>query len=537
MGSPRESVPESLESASTAASKMYDVSLSPNGEKNGSMSPPKMVKPPRLITRAKIAEITSSYANSVKEMVVNFSAKGKKMYANSKQKFLTDGSHIDGSKKESFDLSKWYPAWFVQANPLMKLTIGMALFFVTLFLIVIVAVSKSGNPQAIQSDGSSLVDMTSLSSVLNDTAVKSLDTAVDSSEHVVAETSMPSYAPTFSPSATPTGDESNYCIDKVGSFATSRGKSRDCSWLKLKHLERECGGLGEEPSELGLNCKLSCRDYNDCVAFYDEETDSPTASPTSITTSKPTSNRRKKKDKTPQPTNDKTTTTSTQMTLIEDEDEVYFIDVNNKLRPCTWLDIRNPAVRAKRRDENCPNAEVQEVCPVACLDYVDFTITTTVAATVAAEDEKVDEEEEDMYFADSDGEQRSCSWLDVRNAKQRTKRRDVNCAKITVQILCPESCEEYDAIPVTLNKQTRDIDVASDVSASNYVRSHDLVPQDQCYDRAGYFLNELGHPKQCSWLTENADEVDLRREMNCGENALTDLGAMCKSSCGFGGIC
>jgi hypothetical protein len=534
-GSPRESEPESLKSTSTTsvANQMYDVSLnSPEGSRK--TLPPRTSKPPRLITRAKIAEITSSYANSVKEMALSFSAKSKKMYVNSKQKLLTqDGAHkVDGTKRQSFHPSKLYPSWFTEANPLIKLTVIMALFFFALLVIVIVAVSKNGAPQPVQSvDSSSLA---SLSSALNDKSVKTLDT-VNATEKVVAETSMPSYAPTFSPTAIPTSEESNYCINKAGRFASSRGKSRDCSWLKPKHLDRECGGLGEEPSELGLNCKLSCKDYNDCVVS--EKTGSPTVTPTS----KPTNKRRKKKGKTPRPTVAKTTTTSTQSAIIEDADEVYFLDINSKLRPCIWLDIRNPAVRSKRRDENCPSVDVQEVCPVACLDYLDFTVSSTVAATttLAVAIKEIEEKKDgEVYFTDTTSQQRPCSWLDIRNTNQRTKRREANCVKITVQIICPASCEDY-AVPVTVDKRKKNSDIEPDVSASDYVRSHDLVPQDECYDRSGYFLNDAGHPKMCSWLTENAAEAESRRERNCGGGAAnaTDLGVMCKSSCGFGGVC
>lgn len=56
---------------------------------------------------------------------------------------------------------------------------------------------------------------------------------------------------------------------------------------------------------------------------------------------------------------------------------------------------------------------------------------------------------------------------------------------------------------------------------------------------SGYFLNDAGHSKMCSWLTENAAEAESRRAKNCGGGAAnaTDLGVMCKSSCGFGGVC
>jgi hypothetical protein len=487
-----------------------------------------------LITRAKIADIGSSYVRSIREMALSCSAKSKKMYANSKQKFLTqDGTQMDGKKQTSFDPSRWYPRWFVEANPLMKLTVGMALFFFTLIVIVIVAVSRNHSPRPIGNEGTSMIDTSSLASVINDTAVTVNTTLDTSSGNQVTETSMPSYTPTFSPTMNPSAEDFNNCIDKPGSFETSRGKSRDCSWLKAKHLERECGGLGGEPSELGLNCKLSCGEYNGCAASSFKETDSPTYQSTSVSTSRPT-NKRRKKDQVSLPAKEGTTTTTSTIAAasVEEVDvdgELYFLDATNKLRPCIWLDIRNPTVRTKRRDENCPKAIVQEVCPVSCLDYEQFTATSTVAATTIVEATAATAVEDlEMYFTDTTSQQRSCSWLDVRNTSQRVKRRDANCAKITTQIICPSSCEDY-AIPVTVNNRKRKDDTG--ISASEYVRSHDLVPQDECYDQSGYFLNNVGHPVKCSWLTENNAEIEARKKGNCGQGT-SDLALMCKNSCG-----
>ena len=527
IGSPRDSVPESLESATTTNDtkniEMYDVPMkSPDGKKKNKS--PDLGKKTRLITQAKIAEIASSYVNSVKGMAVSFLDKSKELYANSKQKFLTqDGMQVNGKKQTSFDLSKWYPTWFTEANPLIKLTASMTLFFFTLLIVVIVTVSKNSS-QHVERSGTSLVDMdmTSLSSALNDTLVGTLDTT---STDRVAETSMPSYVPTYAPTITPTdeGVESNSCIDKLGSFQTSRGKYRTCSWLKAKHLARECGGLGVEPSELGLNCKLSCIQFNNCVSLA-EVTDHPTAMPTI----KPTNQKRKKnKNKSPQNTSTpKTTTTSTAVTVI-DEGEIYFLDINHKLRPCSYLDIRNPHVQAKRRDENCPKVVVQEICPVSCLDYMEFTTvtTTTVSATTTSPSEF-----QEIKFLDTTGRERSCSWLDVKNSNQRTKRRDANCDKITVQMICSTSCEDYNSIPVSLDKQKRDGN--SDIF--EHVRSYELVLQDECYDRSGYFLNDVGHPVQCVWLNESSNDGEMRKSRNCGESQdATDLGVMCKSSCGL----
>ena len=486
LDSPRENSESTSVTSDTKTAELYDVPLKSPGNKP--TLPPKMSKPPQLINRAKIAEIASFYAELMKQSFISFTDKSKKLYANSKEKFLTQEGILVNANKGSFDPSLWYPKWFTEANPLVKLTTGMAFIFFTLFIVVVVAVSRNNPPPLSASGGSSL------STVLNDTL------AIDSASGSQAATSMPSYAPTLSPTMTPPDEQSNICMDELGSFETSRGKSRDCSWLKEKHLERECGGLGEKPSELGLNCKMSCRKYNDCIMEGEEEKDS----------------KRVKK-------NEEASNVAVVAAATEPDEEVYFLDINNRLRPCTWLDIRHPTVRAKRREEYCPKTEVQDLCPVNCLDYMELATTPTQTTSEA-------DEENEWYFTDSYGQQQACSWLDIKNTRQRTKRREANCVKLTTQIICSESCQDYE-IPITVNKQDRNNDI--DTSASSYVRSHDLVPQDECYDRSGYFLNDNGHPVECSWLTENASEVEIRREKNCGENQdATDLGEMCKHSCG-----
>jgi hypothetical protein len=419
-------------------------------------------KTPRLITRAKLAEITSSYTNTMKELAVSISNKSKRLYDNPKQKFLTpDGGQVSSSdvkKQTSFNPSEWCPSWIKDANPLMKLTISMAFFFLILFVVIIVAVSKSSaNFGRGGRSGSNVIDVGSLSSVPNVTSSGSMD---NMSGNQASATHMPSYLPTFSPTISPSGvDESNSCIDSPGTFKTSRGKSRSCQWLKSKHLERECIGDTKGPSELGSNCKYTCKEYNGCVASTETPTNRPTTiKPTSVPTNKAT--KKKRKNKTPSPTSKPSSTSiskqdTTEEATAEEDETIYFTDTDSRLRPCTWLDIRNPT--------------------------------------------------------------------------QRTKRREDNCAKVTVQVLCSTSCTDY-AIPVNVRAK---LDYPA-VSITPNVRSYNIVPQDECYDQSGYFLNDQNHPVKCSWLVDDTldeAEISFRRERNCGGSG-TDLGKMCKSSCG-----
>jgi hypothetical protein len=60
------------------------------------------------------------------------------------------------------------------------------------------------------------------------------------------------------------------CVDAYGRYQTSGGKKRQCEWMSLyvepgalysDFLYAECG----ERSELGLNCRYTCRAYNGCL--------------------------------------------------------------------------------------------------------------------------------------------------------------------------------------------------------------------------------------------------------------------------------
>jgi hypothetical protein len=70
------------------------------------------------------------------------------------------------------------------------------------------------------------------------------------------------------------------CVDQPGKFTTSTNKYRECHWMSKSDdtlhsslQDRECGlrALGIEPSELGLNCRYTCRAYNGCLLQDDQD--------------------------------------------------------------------------------------------------------------------------------------------------------------------------------------------------------------------------------------------------------------------------
>jgi hypothetical protein len=100
----------------------------------------------------------------------------------------------------------------------------------------------------------------------------------------VDDTTVLSKSPTFAPSLAPvvgppeietapngvSNEEGESCVDADGRYQTSGGKKRQCEWLSQNvglgavysdSLYAECG----EGSELGLNCRYTCRAYNGCL--------------------------------------------------------------------------------------------------------------------------------------------------------------------------------------------------------------------------------------------------------------------------------
>ena len=64
---------------------------------------------------------------------------------------------------------------------------------------------------------------------------------------------------------------------------------------------------------------------------------------------------------------------------------------------------------------------------------------------------------------------------------------------------------------------------------------HVPLPRDDCFDTDGYFLDSNSTVRQCDWLNTNLDPLDETRKIyNCGYlKEPTDLGRMCKLSCGM----
>eukprot|EP00970_Alexandrium_tamarense_P009684 scaffold1942_cov197-Alexandrium_tamarense.AAC.16 len=438
-----------------------------------------------MVTRAKIAEMTSVYTNRMKEAVGSFSNKSKESYERSKEAYesskrkrITDGTDVNTIIKRKLnvnDFEELCPEWYRNANPLMKLTMGTGLFFLMLCIIVVACVVGASTSGAASSG--SLEEHGAAANVVNvndpfaglaavNTTAIANDIGVAKND--VSESSTPTYMPSYTPTQSPFSvslalPDGKSCVDASGKFETSRGKSRTCQWL-TKRFDAECGGNGNEPSELGRNCRYACREYNGCGDGGGGGGGGGEGGGGE--------------------------TTDVQIEMVQPVQEKELETMQPSVSPTT----------------NKPTSE-----PVQ-------------AEQDAVEEDAVDEN----TFVDQNGRERSCSWLDIRNWTQRKNRREANCKKITVQLFCPHSCSDFSTI--LINGARTDV--------PQLTRIHDPVPQDECYDGSGYYLNEHDHPRQCSWLNGSSDPADAitRRERNCGTSVeypdATDLGKMCKNTCG-----
>ena len=190
-------------------------------------------------------------------------------------------SNVQRSSPGPDDKKRWQHLVhsYRESSYVAKLRAGTAILILILsFVIILVSVGLS------KSDG----DMTSISgnagndgpdlSTSQNTA-KSRDNSTP-----VDDTIVPSKSPTFASSLAPvagpqaieaapngvSNEQGGSCVDADGRYQTSGGKRRQCSWMSQNvglgalysdSLYAECG----EGSELGLNCRYTCRAYNGCL--------------------------------------------------------------------------------------------------------------------------------------------------------------------------------------------------------------------------------------------------------------------------------
>ena len=244
------------------------------------------------------------------------------------------------------------------------------------------------------------------------------------------------------------------------------------------------------------------------------------------------------------------------------------VSSNGKAKWCNWLSIQSDdGIFSGRQDVECgafgQATELGLMCRHSCRGYngcllVEMEVETeneiSIEAVqpapkpdaVEAQEEPVVEEESVVQeddrpstttFVDMRGKERECQWLDIRNMEQRDFRRETNCDRLQVQVICPESCAEYMTIALFSEEVEQQL-LTPTVLRSAVLPGMDVttpVPVSDCHDEDGLFLNHHGKLKQCKWLIKSDPTDESRRITNSpyeGVQEGSELGRMCTKTCG-----
>jgi len=456
------------------------------------------------------------------------------------------------------------PAWidkYRNANPMIKLC-GLGFILFTLLLIVIIVVASVGIKDQEGGGGGTSED------ILNE--VFGNDSVSTTKDEMTIAIDKPA-----------SEDASNViCVDSTSKHKNSRGKSRNCHWLTMHNSEEkelytdrldvECGAVGElEPSQLALNCQHSCRGYNGCPLspedlMKDEEYKKEEEKEDDWDWFDALANKKDQKD------NDE-----------EEVDNPFNLRDENDMKETesatTVQTLPGDPVYLGSQTETTTSVEEQP----SILDTEVVESTVQEDAVMQEDTTAVNDSNNTVStFINIRGRERPCSWLDSRYDNQRSFRREANCIMFDVQKACPASCEAY--IMTSVNEESTQQTVDSDIRVPYTINKEGIInmemPNSQvddfnniqplssevltfakglpeatappqllrstiCSDNEGYYLNNFERVEQCSWLINSEDPTDESRRMfNCGYpnskeySTSTDLGKMCKATCGTCGL-
>ena len=376
-------------------------------------------------------------------------------------------SNVQRSSPEPDDKKRWQHLVhsYRESSYVAKLRAGTAILILLLsFVIILVSVglSKSGGDMISISgnagnDGPDSSTSHNIARSGDNSIVPTKSPAFASSLAnftPVGDTIVPSMSPTFASSlapvagppgieAAPTGVsnvQGGSCLDADGRYQTSGGKRRQCEWLSQNvglgalysdSLYAECG----EGSELGLNCRYTCRAYNGCLLALERS------------------------------------------------------GVEGGV-----------SGQANQGDGGSASPTFQ------VSDTVELMITATITNSPT-------------------------SSPTMGLLKSASLPPSIEVPVEMEEALSGDSEMTLLSAPLLLQTNTW----------STTSMQHDPSTQDMmCVDHEGYYLNHNGQPRQCSWLFNTSDPTDENRRIhNCGYadsnqySAGTDLGKMCKKTCGM----
>ena len=293
-------------------------------------------------------------------------------------------------------------------------------------------------------------------------------------------------------------DDIDDCFDEDGLWLNHMGKYRQCRWFftdefeVTEKLKLNCG-----VTEIGHKCKEACGCGKLHVDFLD------------------TSSQGSEAEKRNEGANDEG---------VECEDEEGdWMNHENKLRQCRWLDFDGEINAEAKKLLNCGKTELGLKCKARCGCGEAGLLTES-----SCEDKK------GLFQTHEGGTPRMCDWMD---RKFPVEKRELNCGKTEIGVMCQCKCSEpFQAgsieEPPSSPEQSEQTNFAA--TQMSFVESLQETVKEQvrCEDEEGDWMNHENKLRQCRWLDFDGEiNAEAKKLLNCGK---TELGLKCKARCGCG---
>jgi hypothetical protein len=285
------------------------------------------------------------------------------------------------------------------------------------------------------------------------------------------------------------------CVDEDGSWLNHMGNYRQCRWFFTDEFEvAEKKRLNCGVTEIGQRCKEACG----CGKLDEGLVDVPSpagseAEESYVDVLKEEANDEEEKCEDP---------------------EGDWMNHENNLRQCRWLDIDGEIDADEKKSLNCGKTELGVMCQCKCGTFVDSSslekeeqksFAATQLSFVNSLQEQVKEqircEDEEGDWMNHENNFRQCRWLDIDGEIIADAKKMLNCGKTEIGLKCKETCGCGE--DTTLETTT------------------------SCEDKKGLWKTHEGDvPRMCDWM-DRKFAVE-RRELNCGK---TEIGVMCQCKC------
>jgi hypothetical protein len=275
------------------------------------------------------------------------------------------------------------------------------------------------------------------------------------------------------------------CEDKKGLWQThERDEGRTCEWMDRKFgVERRELNCGK--TEIGVMCQCKCSEpFVEDVGnlsvdpMLPEQHDQTTSY--AVTQANFFDGLREKVE---------------EQTRCADE-EGEWLNHDGNWRQCRWLAIDGEISSEAKKLLNCGQTQIGFKCRATC----GCSDIASLEGTTKCEDKK------GLWQTHERDEGRTCEWMD---RKFGVERRELNCGKTEIGVMCQCKCSEpfVEAVDSTLQE--------TGVHTSFVDASQVEVTENTCTDDEGEWLNNDNKLRQCRWL--NLGNAEARKFLNCGK--------------------